>query len=143
NRQFYFPDQLGMKKVAALRENLRRIDPDLDMEAADLRLDGGNIDRVFKNCALIVEALDQAADKKMMAEHFMGGPRPLICASGVGGWGGSDRIRTRRIREGLLIVGDGRSEVSAMMPPTSAIVGIAAAKQADAVVEWILGTGFA
>jgi sulfur carrier protein ThiS adenylyltransferase len=76
----------------------------------------------------------------MMAEAFMSDGRPLICASGIGGWGDSDRIRTRRIGSSLYLVGDGQSEVSADLPPTAAIVGIAAAKQADVVVETILGS---
>jgi len=50
----------------------------------------------------------------------------------------SDRIRTRKIGTRCVLVGDESSEISAAMPPTAAIVGIAAAKQADAVVEAIL-----
>jgi hypothetical protein len=42
------------------------------------------------------------------------------------------------VRDAFYLVGDGHSEVSEAMPPTSAVVGIAAAKQADVVVETIL-----
>jgi sulfur carrier protein ThiS adenylyltransferase len=139
NRQFYFQDQVGMKKIDALQTNLRRINPDLELDVFDLRLDAANIRHTFRNCTIVVEALDQAADKKMMAEAFMSDDRTLVCASGIGGWGGSDRIRTRRIGSSGYLVGDGRSEVSAALPPTAAIVGIAAAKQADVVIETILG----
>lgn len=138
NRQFYFIDQVGMKKITALEANLRRINPDLDMRPMDIRLDAGNVRRVFEHCHLIVEALDRARDKKMMADAFMPGPRLFVCASGIGGWGDSDRIRTRRVRDSFYLIGDGCSEVSETMPPTSAIVGIAAAKQADLVIEEIL-----
>jgi sulfur carrier protein ThiS adenylyltransferase len=34
NRQFFFPDQVGLPKVVALGANLLRINPDLDLEAA-------------------------------------------------------------------------------------------------------------
>jgi sulfur carrier protein ThiS adenylyltransferase len=145
NRQFYFIDQVGMKKVTALETNLKRINPGLEMQVLDVRLDAGNVGRVFEHCHIIVEALDSARDKKMMADSFMAGPRLLVCASGIAGWGSSDRIRTRRIRETFYLVGDGHSEVSEAMPPTAAVVGIAAAKQADVVVEAILnerGQGF-
>ncbi|BBO71972.1 thiamine biosynthesis protein ThiF [Desulfosarcina alkanivorans] len=138
NRQFYFLDQVGMKKVRALGVNLQRINPDLEMQGLDVRLDAGNVRHVFRDCHLIVEALDRARDKKMMADSFMAGPRLLVCASGIGGWGQSDRILTRRVRDSFYLVGDGRSEISAVLPPTSAIVGIAAAKQADVVIEKIL-----
>ena len=138
NRQFYFSDQVGMQKTAALEINLRRINPDLDLQVWDIRLGAGNVRRVFASCDIILEALDQARDKKMMADAFMADPRLLVCASGVGGWGGSDRIRTRQLGDTFCLVGDGESEVSATLPPTSAVVGIAAAKQADGVIEAIL-----
>jgi sulfur carrier protein ThiS adenylyltransferase len=142
NRQFYFADQVGMQKVQALSINLARIHPALEMQALDLRLHAGNVRAVFEECQLLVEALDDARDKKMMAEAFMADPRLLVCASGIGGWGDSDRIRIRRLRESFCIVGDGESEISATRPPTAAIVGLAAAKQADAVIEKILNDGF-
>lgn len=138
NRQFYFADQLGLKKVKALAANLLRINPDLDLETLDRRLDATNIQHAFRHCSIIVEALDRAQDKKMMAEAFMADSRLLVCASGIGGWGNSDRIRTRRVRDTFYLVGDGQSEVSGSVPPTSAVVGLAAAKQADIVIEKIL-----
>lgn len=138
NRQFFFIDQVGMQKVRALEINLKRINPDLDIQSWDIRLDAGNVRQVFEHCHVIVEALDGARDKKMMADTFMADPRLLVCASGVGGWGDSDRIRTRQVREAFYLIGDGESEVSDTMPPTAAIVGLAAAKQADVVVERIL-----
>lgn len=140
NRQFYFIDQVGMKKVIALEANLKRINPGLDMQALDIRLNAGNVGHVFEHCHIIVEALDHARDKKMMADAFMADRRLLVSVSGIGGWGRSDRIRTRRVRNGFYLVGDGHSEVSNAMPPTSAVVGIAAAKQADVVIEAILGS---
>lgn len=138
NRQFFFSDQVGMKKVIALETNLKRINPDLEMQTWDIRLDADNVGHVFAHCHIIVEALDKAGDKKMMADAFMADPRLLVCASGIGGWGDSDRIRTRRVRDTFYLVGDGYSEVSAERPSTAAVVGIAAAKQADVVVESIL-----
>jgi sulfur carrier protein ThiS adenylyltransferase len=138
NRQFYFADQLGLKKVAALKANLLRIDPELDIVTLDLRLHAGNVRETFEGCRILLEALDTPQDKKMMAEAFMADPRLLVCASGIGGWGSSDRIKTRRIRDSFCVVGDGQSEICETRPPTAAIVGLAAAKQADAVIEKIL-----
>ncbi len=139
NRQFYFIDQVGLKKVTALKTNLQRINPALDMLAVDVRLDVGNVGNLFESCHIIVEALDCVQDKKMMADTFMTDRRLLVCASGIGGWGRSDRIRTRRLRDTFYLIGDGHSEVSEAMPPTAAVVGIAAAKQADVVVAAVLG----
>ncbi len=138
NRQFFFGDQIGQRKVDALAVNLKRINPTVAVDALDLRLDADNVRPAFAACDVIVEALDDARAKKMLAEAFMADHRLLVCASGIGGWGDSDRIRTRKIRDTVYIVGDGRSAVSPDLPPTAAIVGIAAAKQADVVVDHVL-----
>ncbi|PID39260.1 MAG: thiamine biosynthesis protein ThiF [Proteobacteria bacterium] len=138
NRQFYFADQVGMRKTAALEANLRRIDPDLDLNMVDIRLDAANAAHTFRDCEIVVEALDRANDKKMMAECFLTAPCMLVSASGIGGWGDSDRIRTRKLGDRCVLVGDGFSEISKENPATAAIVGIVAAKQADAVVEAVL-----
>ena len=80
NRQFYFIDQVGMKKVTALEANLKRINPELEMRTLAIRLDAGNVGQVFERCHIIVEALDRAQEKKMMADAFMADPRLLVCA---------------------------------------------------------------
>ena len=41
NRQFFFRDQLGQKKVEAIKENLLRIEPDADIRAVADLPDGG------------------------------------------------------------------------------------------------------
>ena len=140
NRQFFFADQVGMQKVEALSINLFRINPEIEIKPLNLRLHNGNVNEVFEECQIIVEALDDARYKKMITEAFMIDSRLLVCASGIGGWGNSDRITTRRLRDTFFLVGDGESEISASHPPTAAIVGLAAAKQADAVIEKILNS---
>ena len=68
NRQFFFRDQLGRKKVDALAENLRRIESDLELDLRDVRLAPDNIDWTFSGCSVIVEAFD-SADAKAMLLH--------------------------------------------------------------------------
>ncbi len=96
NRQYFFADQIGKLKTAALRENLFRIYEDLEIEIINDRLEKGRMTKHFKKCDIVIEALD-AADKKEaliieMQEHLAG--IPLVAASGVGGMGPSDGIRT-------------------------------------------------
>jgi len=85
NRQFYFKDQIGQAKVAVLRENLLRIDSDLDIKVFPERLDNMNINDVFTDCTAIVEGLDQSCDKKMLLEAFADDSRSIISASGIAG----------------------------------------------------------
>ncbi len=139
NRQFFFRDQLGRKKVAALEENLRRIDPDLELEMRDVRLTAENAADTFAACDLVVEAFDNAAAKAMLYGALLPRGVRLVAASGLAGWGRSAAIKIRQVGANLVLVGDGASGVNATCAPVSPRVGIAAAMQANAVVAWLLG----
>ncbi len=139
NRQFFFRDQLGRKKVAALEENLRRIDPDLELEMRDVRLTAENAADTFAGCTLVVEAFDNAAAKAMLYGALLPRGVRLVAASGLAGWGRSAAIKIRQVGANLVLVGDGASGVNATRAPVSPRVGIAAAMQANAAVAWLLG----
>lgn len=139
NRQFFFQDQLGRKKVAALEENLRRIVPDLELEMRDVRLTAENAADTFAGCTLVVEAFDNAAAKAMLYGALLPRGVRLVAASGLAGWGRSAAIKIRQVGANLVLVGDGASGVNATRAPVSPRVGIAAAMQANAAVAWLLG----
>jgi sulfur carrier protein ThiS adenylyltransferase len=139
DRQFFFRDQVGELKVEALAENLRRIDPSLAVEAHALRLDPDSILRIFAGCDVLVEAFDAAEAKRMMIEAVLARMpgTPLVSASGLAGFGRSEEIKVRR--SGLLwIVGDLESGVGPDNPPMAPRVGIAAAMEANVVLEILL-----
>jgi sulfur carrier protein ThiS adenylyltransferase len=85
-----------------------------------------------------VEAFDGAENKKMLVEVLSGTGKFVVSASGISGIGDSDTLKTRKIGENLVIIGDQISDVS-LVPSFSPRVNMAAAKQADAVLEYILG----
>ena len=95
NRQFYFHDQIGRFKVEALMENLRRIRPEVRIEALVKRIVADNCLDLFSDCELIVEGFDSRADKKMLVEQ-LAGSRVVVSACGIAG---SDctTIRTRQL----------------------------------------------
>ena len=66
NRQYFFRDQLGQKKVDALKENIQRINPEVEIICHDIKLNEKNIVDIYKDCDVIVEAFDLAAMKKML-----------------------------------------------------------------------------
>ncbi len=138
NRQFFFTDQIGMPKVEALEINLRRINPEILFYGRQILVQSDNIDSLFGECDVIVEAFDRAEYKKLIIEHFAGSGKLLVSASGIAGVGNSDEIITRKINRNFYIIGDGKSSVSETNPPFSPKVNIAAAKQADCVLEWVL-----
>ena len=139
NRQFFFRDQIGRKKVDALAENLRRIEPDLELELHDTRLDPGNIGEIFSRCTAFVEALDSASAKAMFLRAVIPSGKPVASASGLAGWGRSGGIVQRRIGKNLVLAGDTARGVGGENFPFSPRVGIAAAMEANAIVAMILG----
>ncbi|MBN1337735.1 MAG: sulfur carrier protein ThiS adenylyltransferase ThiF [Bacteroidales bacterium] len=139
NRQFYFSEQTGMKKVLALKENLLRINPELKMNAMDLTITEENLLGVFSGCDLIVEAFDLAEMKLMLIEGILEKMPdiPLITGNGLAGWGDNSSIHCRK--EGnLYICGDEKSEISALMPPLAPRVGMVACMQANVALEILL-----
>lgn len=141
NRQFYFRDQLGQKKVDALRDNLLRIAPDLRLDMYDVILSAENIRTIFAPCDIIGEAFDDTAAKTMLFEALVPTAKKLVLVSGIAGWGRSNAITLNRIGRNLLLIGDQSSGVapSAGLFPASPRVGIAAAMQANSIVAWLLG----
>lgn len=143
NRQFYFWSQVGREKVYALRENLLRINPDVKVEAVAARIVPENYWPLFSGCHILVEALDDPREKAMLARLFFAHRRKtsrpylLVAASGLAGWGRSDEIRCRRVSGDFYLVGDESREVTASHPPLAPRVNIAAAKQADLILEYV------
>ena len=138
NRQFFFRDQLGRKKVEALSENLRRIEPDLDLMLHDARLTPENAKTTFADCQIVVEALDSAEAKSMLLGALLPTGKPIVSASGLAGWGRSRMIGQRRIGKHLILIGDTTSDIRNGLAPVSPRVGIAAAMEANAVVALLL-----
>jgi len=139
NRQFYFANQIGQPKVEALRRNLLAIHPAVSVLAVEAKVVPANAVSLFADCHAVIEALDEACDKKMFVEALLPTGKFLVAASGIAGHGDSDRITTRRLAPNFFLVGDGVSEASGDCPPFAPCVALAAAKQADLVLDWALG----
>ncbi|MFA5160332.1 MAG: sulfur carrier protein ThiS adenylyltransferase ThiF, partial [Candidatus Omnitrophota bacterium] len=71
DRQFYFEDQVGMKKVEALQTNLHRINPHLELQMLPVKLDRTNIREIFRGCDVVVECLDRAEVKSMLVSELL------------------------------------------------------------------------
>ncbi|MBD3347419.1 MAG: sulfur carrier protein ThiS adenylyltransferase ThiF [Chitinivibrionales bacterium] len=139
NRQAYFTGQVGMPKVTALRENMRRINDLISVKTFQISLSDTNLDSVFSSCDIIIEAFDKSECKAMIARKFKNSDKLLVCASGLAGYGNSDRIETKKMGDTFYLIGDTTSEVAGDIHPYAPCVAIAAAKQADVVLEWVLG----
>lgn len=139
NRQFYFADQVGLFKCEALTANLLRIQPELDIIHHRTRVSPENVNILFRSCDIWVEAFDAPEMKRAFVEAGLLAKKPVVSASGMAGWGHADAIQTHEWNSGLVVVGDLTSPPELHRPVLSPRVGVAAAKEADVVLNWILG----
>ena len=139
NRQYYFLDQIGEKKVFALKENISRINPDVEIYTYDLKLNSDKIIKIFKDCDVIVEAVDLAETKQMVIETILSQmpDKYIVSGLGIAGYGKNIEIKTRKIDK-LYICGDEKTEISEINPPLAPKVGIVANMQANQVIEIVL-----
>lgn len=138
NRQFYFLHQIGAYKVDALAHNLQWIAPDVCCETLVERVCEENVAALFQECDVIVEAFDDPASKQLLVSEYLRSGKLLVAASGLAGSGGTDLIRTRKLRDQFVFIGDLETAVSVAHPPLAPRVMVAAAKQADAVLDYYL-----
>ncbi len=140
NRQYYFSDQIGTKKVFALKKNIHRIYPNTQVEAIELTLEKGHMHEPFASTNLIIEALDDALTKTDFIEdlqiHLPN--TPLVAASGVAGYGHSDRIKTRKM-DNLYICYDEQAASSDHDVLLAPKVCLMANWQANIALELLLG----
>jgi sulfur carrier protein ThiS adenylyltransferase len=136
DRQFYFQDQVGMRKVDALRSNLVRIVPSLELRMVEKKIGEGDAAGLFGDCDIVAECLDGADAKRMLVQDLMMLGKFTVAVSGLGGMGSSDDIKVHRIKDMLVMIGDLESDICTK-PAVAPRVSIAAAKQADVILEHI------
>ncbi len=138
-RQQYFLNQVGLPKVAALKDNLRRISPFTNVLTYPLRITPVNLESIFGQADILLEAFDEAAEKQMLIETWQSRypDKVIIAASGIAGVGRNDLFRTERSGN-LYLVGDGVSELQPGLSAVSARVAAVANLQANLCLELLL-----
>ncbi len=141
NRQQYFLHQIGMSKVEALRENLSRINPYVQFHLYKEKLDRNNLERIFGEAEVVVEAFDRAEEKAMLINGISEKlpEKYIVAASGVAGCGENNEIKTVRFSSRIFIVGDQRTAAQPGVGLMAPRVGIAAHHQANTVLRILLG----
>jgi len=141
NRQQYFVHQIGMPKTEALRMNISAINPYVNVQTHQEKLDRGNIERIFQEAEVVVEAFDRA-EEKMMLINIVSEKMPdkyIVAASGVAGYGDNNEIKTVRFSSKIFIVGDHKTAAQPGIGLMAPRVGIAAHHQANIVLRILLG----
>jgi sulfur carrier protein ThiS adenylyltransferase len=137
HRQQYKADQIGMYKTDALAENLREINPYIELEAHTERITEENAVTLLSDADVICEAFDDAECKAMLTNTVLSElpDKYLVAASGMAGMGTTNSIKTRRITSRFYLCGDETSEVSDGIGLVAPRVALCAAHQAHTVLR--------
>jgi sulfur carrier protein ThiS adenylyltransferase len=141
NRQQYFVHQIGMPKAEALKKNIADINPYVKTEIYQERLNQNNVERIFKEVQVVVEAFDRAEEKAMLI-NVVTEKMPdkyIVAASGVAGYGDNNEIKTTRFSSKIFITGDHKTAAQPGVGLMAPRVGIVAHHQANTVLRILLG----
>ena len=117
NRQQYRISHIGIKKIEAMKSIIREINPFVEVDILDIKVDRENIYSTVGDIKIVVEAFDRAET----------------------GLGSANEIVTRKIKDNFYLIGDNYSDYEEYSGIMSTRVMICAAHQANMVLRLILG----
>ena len=140
NRQQYRISHIGMKKTEAIKTIIKEINPFVEIETLDIKVDRENIYSIVGDIEIVVEAFDRAEAKAMLMEELLTNTNKIVVsASGMAGLGSANEIITRKIRDNFYLIGDNYSDYEEYSGIMSTRVMLCAAHQANMVLRLILG----
>lgn len=140
NRQQYRISHIGIKKTEAMKSIIREINPFVEVDILDIKVDRENIYSIVGDSEIVVEAFDRAETKAMILEELLTDKNKIVVsASGMAGLGSANEIVTRKIKDNFYLIGDNYSDYEEYSGIMSTRVMICAAHQANMVLRLILG----
>ncbi len=140
NRQQYRISHIGMKKTEAIKIIIKEINPFVEIETLDIKVDRENIYSIVGNIEIVVEAFDRAETKAMAIEELLTNKNKIVVsASGMSGLGSANEIITRKIKDNFYLIGDNYSDYEEYSGIMSTRVMLCAAHQANMILRIILG----
>ena len=137
NRQYFFREDVGNKKVVALEKKLLRINPDCKINVIDKKLERNDISLLFNDADIMMEAFDKAEAKQWLIEEWsiQFPDRVIISGNGLGGYGKFEKLKVKQMGS-LYFCGDGESSEKEGL--CSARVAIVANMQASLAIELLM-----
>lgn len=140
NRQQYRISHVGMKKTEAIKTIIKEINPFVEVDTLDIKVNRENILSIVGDVEIVVEAFDRAETKAMILEELLTNKNKIvISASGMAGLGSANEIITRKVRDNFYLIGDNYSDYEEYSGIMSTRVMLCAAHQANVVLRLILG----
>jgi sulfur carrier protein ThiS adenylyltransferase len=141
NRQNYCISHLGLPKTVALKQQIKEINPFIDVNIEKIRVEESNVVELFTGYDVICEAFDNPVAKAMLVNTALDllNNVKIVAASGMAGYTSSNLIKTEKKMKNLYICGDfenGTSIGNGLMAPR---VQICAGHQANMVLRLLLG----
>ena len=139
HRQQYKASQIGMYKTDALADNLREINPYIELKANTARITEDNAAKLLQGADIVCEAFDNAECKSMLTNTVLSElpDKYLVAASGMAGMGTVNSIKTRKITNKFYLSGDEASDVSDGVGLVAPRVALCAAHQSHTVLRII------
>ena len=139
NRQQYRISHIGMKKTEAIKTIIKEINPFVEIDTLDIKVDRENIYSIVGDIEIVVEAFDVAETKAMAIEELLTNKNKIVVsASGMAGLGSANEIVTRKIKDNFYLIGDNYSDYEEYSGIMSTRVMLCAAHQANMVLRLIL-----
>ena len=140
NRQQYRISHIGIKKTEAMKNIIREINPFVEVDILDIKVDRENIYSIVGDIEIVVEAFDRAETKAMTLEELLTNKNKIVVsASGMAGLGSANEIVTRKIKDNFYLIGDNYSDYEECSGIMSTRAMLCAAHQANIVLRIILG----
>ena len=140
NRQYYFTKNIGMKKTEALAQIIKDCNPYIEVNTVDAFLDESNIEHIFKNVDIIIEAFDNPVCKAELVNTVLKKMKDkiIVAASGMAGYETANTIMTTKLKHNFYMVGDLKTEEEVGRGLMAPRVAVAANHEANAVLRIIL-----
>jgi len=140
NRQQYRISHIGIKKIEVMKTIIKEINPFIELDTLDIKVNRENIHSIVGDIGIVVEAFDRAETKAMAIEELLTNKNKIvISASGMAGLGSANEIITRKIKDNFYLIGDNYSDYEEYSGIMSTRVMLCAAHQANTVLRIILG----
>ena len=140
NRQQYRISHIGLKKTEVMKTIVKEINPFVEVETLDIKVNRENIHSIVGDIEIVVEAFDRAETKAMTLEELLAKKNKIVVsASGMAGLGSANEIITRKIKDNFYLIGDNYSDYEEYSGIMSTRVMLCAAHQANMVLRIILG----
>ena len=109
NSQQYDIADLGTLNTDALKKNIKRFNPFIEITSQCVKVNEDNAAEIFVGYKIVCEAFDKAENKAMLVNSILSecGDTKIVSGSGMAGFGSSNTIITRKFTS-RFILGSGK-----------------------------------